>query len=336
VKVHSLEYLVCPVCRSALALEKSISQNGAIMSGIFKCSNKSCKRIFEIKDGFADLCVMEFTEEEAVANSFGFEWAQHALGKWETESVFGRNSSEDLDYFYHATNLTKEDLHGKVILDAGCGSGTLTDLLARQKPQYIFGTDINKSTHVTAHLKSGEENCEIIRADIYHLPFLNETFDIVWSNGVIHHTPDTYQAFKMLCAMVKPGGVLYVWVYEKRFSPFDLLKDLFRATKLDTMDHRSLMLICRIVSMISFVIHSFVRILFYIPVKLGMFKSSSLTRLLRYRSYKTFILTWFDALSPKYDSRHTREEVLEWFRMNNFDDLIVFDYQVGICGKKKR
>ena len=46
-----------------------------------------------------------------------------------------------------------------------------------------------------------------------NLPFADGAFDVVYSIGVLHHTPDTKWAFLSLSRLVKPGGRIAIWVY---------------------------------------------------------------------------------------------------------------------------
>jgi len=69
------------------------------------------------------------------------------------------------------------------ILDLGCGDGTYTPYLQRRADE-VIGLDckIEKLANV-------EKSTQVIRADASHLPFKDESFDIVWASEVIEHTP---------------------------------------------------------------------------------------------------------------------------------------------------
>ncbi len=332
-KKAALSYIVCPFCLGRLELiEEEICKDN-VMRGSLECRNKGCGNKYPVVHGLADLCRLRYEEESAVAESFGFEWGAHHQKKMESASVFGREPDEDISYFQTAMNVT--GLEGKLVLDAGCGSGTLTRLIAQLSPRFVFGTDINTATGEGERLTHEVPNCEIVRADIFNLPFPPGSFDVVWCNGVLHHTPNPRHAFRRLASMVKPGGVLYVWVYERRLSPFNLTKDLFRLTRLDRLPHKHLFQICRVLSVASCALHGAYR---FVGAATGISrwsKSERLKQSLRYRSFGEFLLTWFDSLSPRYDSRHSKTEVAEWFESNGFQDLQYYPYQVGIRGIRR-
>ncbi|MCA1602873.1 MAG: class I SAM-dependent methyltransferase, partial [Acidobacteria bacterium] len=50
-------------------------------------------------------------------------------------------------------------------------------------------------------------------ADAENLPFADNTFDLVYSWGVLHHSPDTYRAFEEVFRVLKPGGTMKAMIY---------------------------------------------------------------------------------------------------------------------------
>ena len=108
---------------------------------------------------------------------------------------------------------------GKLVLDAGCGTGEETLFLASKGPEKVVGIDTSagsleyaRRSATQANIKNVEfKNSSVLDETI----FPSESFDYVSSLGCIHHTPSTRMAFNNLCRMVKPGGFLCTFIYNK-------------------------------------------------------------------------------------------------------------------------
>lgn len=332
-KHKALKYIVCANCQAPLKAVIKLRDKEEVLNGRLFCENYKCKKNYSVVDGLGNFVHFEYKTEGEIADSFGFEWHEHLQEKIEKDAIFGRSTQDDLKYFFKATGLTVKDIRDKVILDAGCGSAKLTKSLSKFLPKIIFGIDIHSAVKLAYKNCTGMSNCEIIQADIFHPPFKSQTFDLVWCNGVLHHTPDPSKAFDRLAKLVKTKGLLYVWVYGKRFSPYKLTKDIFRLFHLDRIPYNYLFKICQIFSLISCFIH-FIYRLMVLPLVIFFKRSNQFKNSLRYRTYQEFLMTWFDALSPKYDSRHTKQELTQWFKKNGFTNLRYYENQIGICGIK--
>ena len=105
---------------------------------------------------------------------------------------------------------------GARLLEVGCGMGT--DLLQFARGGAICtGIDLTpRSIEITRHRFAlyGERGYFLI-GDGERLPFADATLDVVYSNGVLHHTPDTAGAIIELHRVLKPGGIAKVMVYHK-------------------------------------------------------------------------------------------------------------------------
>ena len=54
-------------------------------------------------------------------------------------------------------------------------------------------------------------------------PFKDSTFDFIWSDGVLHHTPNTFSAFSSVEKLLKKGGKFYAWFYPNYTKSYYLL-----------------------------------------------------------------------------------------------------------------
>src|SRR5207237_8851005 len=86
------------------------------------------------------------------------------------------------------------------------------DGVARRWGARVGGVDLSLATEVAASNLT-ERSATFFQADVFNLPFAAESFDYIYSIGVLHHTPDCERAFKVLPALLKPGGKIAIWLY---------------------------------------------------------------------------------------------------------------------------
>jgi SAM-dependent methyltransferase len=267
---------------------------------------------------------------ENVARTFGYEWRSFHEGEFEDDTVFGRTPEEDWDYFLEGTGLDGADLAGKAVLDAGCGSGRLTRQIGEHGARIVIGVDMNDAVEHVYRSTRDTENVHIVQGNIMSLPFKRHVFELVWSNGVIHHTPDAAACHRSLSKVVKPGGTLYVWVYAKRFSPFKLAKDAADAVRVSRLPEPALLGLCRVLAYPSLALLSVYRGVVHLPF---VRRTPWLEWTSRRRTLKELRLTWFDTLSPQYDTTHSEPEVIGWFQSAGFEDIAAIEEpKVGVRG----
>ena len=118
------------------------------------------------------------------------------------------------------SRLTRNDVdvswfRGKLGLDAGCGGGRYTAALARYGFKQLYGIDLSKKGIPDAKSRLTGTNVEstvrYMNGNVLELPFKNNSFDFVFSNGVLHHTLKPAQGIKECYRVLKPGGK--VWLY---------------------------------------------------------------------------------------------------------------------------
>jgi SAM-dependent methyltransferase/uncharacterized protein YbaR (Trm112 family) len=325
-----LDYLACPVCRGDLTLSDGFEEDtdGEIMGGTLVCA--ACSTSHAVRNG-----VPRLNEEmgglERVAETFSFEWKAHLHGELEEDTVFGRDRSEEWEYFQEATGFGERSLRGATVLDAGCGPGQVARQMVEHGATLAIGMDINEAVDEAFANCRDVPQVHIVQGNVFAPPFKSQLFDLVWCNGVIHHTPDARGAHRSLSRLAKPGGTLYVWVYAKRFNPFRFTKDVFDFLHVTSLPPPILLRISKVLSYIS---------LGMLKVYQGVRRLPGLhprdrheERTVRDRTIKELHLTWFDALSPEYDSRHSEDEVIAWFSELGFRDIrAIEEPKVGVRG----
>ena len=111
-----------------------------------------------------------------------------------------------------AAYLIAEITPGAVVLDVGCGPGTITvDMAARVNPGTVIGID--QSAEIVAQAaalaaEQGVDNCRFVVGDAYSLDFADNTFDIVHAHQTLQHMSDPVSMLRELYRVTKPGGVV--------------------------------------------------------------------------------------------------------------------------------
>jgi ubiquinone/menaquinone biosynthesis C-methylase UbiE len=126
-----------------------------------------------------------------------------------------------------------EEVKGKSVLDAGCGTGIFSIIFATNGAGRVTGIDISEGSLQTARglkKKFNLENADFQKQDMLALPFSDESFDIVWAWGTVHHTTDPFRAITELLRILKPSGSILLAVYKRTRLTF--LHEIIRKTLL--------------------------------------------------------------------------------------------------------
>lgn len=114
-------------------------------------------------------------------------------------------------------NLGKIDFDGKSVLEIGLGQGADGERIIRLGGVYS-GADLTeesvKRVQTRFELKDLQYE-EVRRASALELPFEDNSFDIVFSHGVLHHIPEIDRAQKEIARVLRPAGKLIVMLYAK-------------------------------------------------------------------------------------------------------------------------
>ena len=232
-----------------------------------------------------------------------------------------RRSTQSRDTFVEKTGLSLANLRGKTILDVGCGMGRFTEVVAGAGAR-VVGIDLSSAVDAAAPNLERFENAAVVQADVFSLPFGPETFDLIYSIGVLHHTPDTREAFRALPGTAKRGQVA-VWLYARmlrwhaRDEPCLSARDDAPAqgpSPEAVPDRGSARRVQR-----SGRIGTLVQFLF--PVS-------------NHPHPEWRILDTFDWYSPRYQWTHTDAEVEGWFREAKLENIWHGSFPVSVRGVK--
>ena len=106
---------------------------------------------------------------------------------------------------------------GKDVLEIGVGMGADHCEWAKSAPALLCGIDLTERAvaHTQKRLALYGLASDVKVADAEHLPFADASFDLVYSWGVLHHSPDTQAAIDEVWRVLRPGGVARIMIYSK-------------------------------------------------------------------------------------------------------------------------
>jgi SAM-dependent methyltransferase len=123
---------------------------------------------------------------------------------------------------------------GTRILECGCGTGQLTNFLSIAN-RTVIGTDICVNSLKMAQQfknKNDLKRAYFYQMNLFRPCFKSQIFDLVISNGVLHHTTDPFLGFKSISNLVRPGGYILIGLYHKYGRIITNIRQLiFRVTK---------------------------------------------------------------------------------------------------------
>jgi ubiquinone/menaquinone biosynthesis C-methylase UbiE len=137
--------------------------------------------------------------------------SKYVHGYSEREATRLNDQADTLDELIHHDTVFREN---SLVLEAGCGVGAQTKIIAVKNPESQFisvdisADSINEATKIIQKL--GIKNVDFKQADIYRLPFGNETFDAVIVCFVLEHLNNPLHALTELKRVLKKGGTLIV------------------------------------------------------------------------------------------------------------------------------
>lgn len=118
------------------------------------------------------------------------------------------------DYMHDAFRFN--DFAGKLVLEIGCGAGIDSAEFARNGARVVSSDLTQTSVELTDDLlKENDLPSLVIRCGAKNLPFKSNTFDCVYSFGVLHHFPEIDIALTEIHRVLKPGGKVMAMLYHR-------------------------------------------------------------------------------------------------------------------------
>jgi ubiquinone/menaquinone biosynthesis C-methylase UbiE len=140
----------------------------------------------------------------------------HPFPQWSTEERHRRLAYELCRYKF----LGLEDaLRGARLIEVGCGTGMRTMLAAQHYGVREFvGFDHSRASLDVARRIANEDGFDRftpVEGDLFSIPYEDNSFDVVVSWGVLHHTHDPWRGFLEMTRICKPGGYVALFLYNK-------------------------------------------------------------------------------------------------------------------------
>ncbi|WP_166827909.1 methyltransferase domain-containing protein [Thalassoroseus pseudoceratinae] len=268
------------------------ADGGTLVESDQKLVCSTCGTQYPIENG-----IPRFVESQHLA-SFGFQWNRYEVA----------HADEDRATFEAKTGFRLSEMSGLRVLDAGCGGGRYCKILA-EAGAIVYGADHSNAVDKAKKLCEDQPNTHFVQADLKKLPFAPESFDAVFSIGVMHHDAKTQDVFNAAAKMVKPGGRLAVWLYRRNQWWQEWINNRLRHRTVrwsnDRLERWS----------------RFGATLGGIPVL-----NRTLNKVVNFSNHpsrENRICDTFDWYAPAYQHHHTVAELMDWFRSAGFEDIRV-------------
>jgi SAM-dependent methyltransferase len=356
-KRRLLDLIVCPKCHGSLALEvfpdsscgavQSAESDGEVIGGALRCDD--CNAAFPVIAGVPRLLDRPLLAE--VRRHHPEFFARHpefapAAGDGpatdplvDTLESFTRQRLElrppgpefaDQWRSHLRRNLGRmsdvADLRDQLILDVGCGFGRHLHV-ASEAGAEIVGVDLSGGVDVAWRNNRNHPNCHVVQANIFDQPFRRNSFDIVWSFGVLHHMPNPRAGFDAIVPFAREdGGRVIIWVYGYRGMAFTYklshMRTLHRLTR--KMSGRGRVRMSKIIAaLLSAAYWEPLRVAGWLGLR-RVVKRLPLTDHIS-QGWLSRVSAVHDRLSTPITHFHDRDELQEWFRQNELGEVVVED-----------
>jgi 2-polyprenyl-3-methyl-5-hydroxy-6-metoxy-1,4-benzoquinol methylase/uncharacterized protein YbaR (Trm112 family) len=319
-KNEFIELLRCPISDQKLRLYEQMDD---VQGGV------SCYLITEDSSYKYPVInnIPRFVPKENYSDSFGMQW--NIFSRTQLDGYSGIKAS--YDRFWNATGWDKKELSNQWVLDVGCGAGRFAEI-ALEAGANVIAIDYSDSVDACYENLKHFDNLYVVQANIYELPFDDESFSYIYSLGVLQHTPDVKASFFSLPKLLRGNGKLVVDYYCKSWKSFLLPKYWLRHFTKHLSKHVVLNILRYIVPAVypigwligklpyGYILKRIIPIadpVFYYEREFGKTEMSYKQKL------EWSLLDTFDWLTPAYDNPQTLSTINQWMIDSNLKDVEV-------------
>ena len=159
--------------------------------------------------------IPRFVQSENYAKAFGMQW--NKFKKTQLDSFTKQPISYNRLRTAFGSNLN--ELKGKKVLEAGCGSGRFTEILLSHGAE-VYAFDYSNAVDANYDNNMPHERLTLFQADIRKIPFPENFFDIVICLGVLQHTPSTNQSISELNRVTRSQGKIIFDHYKSNLGHY--------------------------------------------------------------------------------------------------------------------
>lgn len=241
---------------------------------------------------------------------YGLQWNRYRIVR----------TVEDQATLLLKTAMSPGEFAGKLVLDGGCGMGRYARVAAGWGAS-VLGMDLSEAAIAAQDLTADHSShVQILRGDLLRPPIAEGRFDLVYSIGVLDHTPDPRQAFLNLAKSVRPGGRMAIWVYQKQSPIVERIMAAHRAIARRLPVH-FLERLSRLSVPVGGLKRRLMNSQFRLIERLGVALHALTIGVSMHPDPEVRACDTLDWYAPRFVSHHTHEEVANWFAEAGFHDI---------------
>ena len=291
-----------------------------IYNGVPRMLTYDCK-VFDIfKEKFSAKIKQEFkgyetpslfppVGEESVIRSFSKEWLDY---NWDPNKYWKIKPELMYKSMRFMLDIDNKPVKNKSMLEIGIGIGGIADYFSSKELSELVGIDLSYAVDAAYNNFGENKFLHIVQASAIRLPLKDNSFDYVYSQGVLHHSSDPRECFREVCKTAKEKGYFYVWLYNDVNENRNLLR-----SSIMMMEKMLRPLIWPMPHFLQSVVLAPIALLYIIYENLSQMSNKEMVRY----SWREAFHSARDRFTPRYAFRYSEEEIAGWFKEAGYDNL---------------